>query len=266
MDPITIVTVLALGLGIGIIVGLTSVGSGALMTPILYLDFSSALARNLVVGTASAQGTIIKFAASARNYYRKKLRPDYAFMIAITGVPFAVIGALFSTSFITFNLFSPLLALVLLAVGVLIIVQQKASKISHTEDPKMTVKLKRKGWAIGIVIGLIAGLTGVATGSLLVSSLMLILKFPNRTAVSIAIFEGGLILFAAAATQFYLGHIDIAFTGILLLGGIPGVLIGSHYKDRINQKLLGYGIAGVIIFESARTISAFLTGKSFFFF
>lgn len=266
MDPITIASILALGLFVGVIVGLTSVGSGALMTPILYLDFSGALAKSLVVGTASAQGTITKFVASARNYYRKKLKPDYAFMIAITGVPFAVIGALFSSAFIAFNLFSPLLALVLLAVGVLIIAQQKGGKINHVEDPKMTIQLKRKGWGIGIVIGLIAGLTGIATGSLLVSSLMLILKFPNRTAVSIAIFEGGLILFAAAATQFYLGHIDFIFTGLLLLGGIPGILIGSHYKDRVNQKLLGYGIAGVIIFESLRTISSFLTGKSFFFF
>lgn len=266
MDPITIAIIVALGLVVGVIVGLTSVGSGALMTPILYLDFGSSLAHSLVVGTATTQGTITKFAGSARNYLRGVLNPGYAFMIAITGVPFAIVGALFSSTFVLFNLFSPLLAGVLLLVGLVIIVQLRAKKMNHLDDPQITKRLKRKGLLLGVAIGLIAGLTGVSTGSLLVSSLMLLLKFPNKTAVNIAIFEGGMILLAATVTQLYLGNVDFFFTGLLVLGGVPGILIGSHFKDRVNQKLLGYGIAGVIIFESARTLSSFFFGKSFFLF
>lgn len=266
MDPITVATIIALGLVVGAIVGLTSVGSGALMTPILYLDFAGVLAHNLVVGTATAQGTITKFVASARNYLRGKLRPDYTFMIAITGVPLAVVGAFFSSSFVSYNLFAPFLALVLLFVGIGIILQLRAKKMNHAEDPKLTPRLKRKGMLVGMGVGLIAGLTGVATGSLLVSSLIILLKFPNKTAVTIAIFEGGLILLAATATQLYLGHVDLTFTMLLIVGGVPGILFGSHFKDKIDQKILGYGIAGVIILESARTLSSFLFGKSFFFF
>ncbi|MDE1845905.1 MAG: sulfite exporter TauE/SafE family protein [Candidatus Micrarchaeota archaeon] len=266
MDPFTIALIVALGLVVGAIVGLTSVGSGALMTPILYLDFASSLAHNLVVGTATTQGTVTKFVASARNYLRGKLSRDYTFMIAITGVPLAVVGAFFSSRFVAFNLFPPFLALVLLFVGVGIVLQLRANKMNHKEDPKLTLRLKRKGMLVGAGIGLIAGLTGVSTGSLLVSSLIILLKFPNRTAVTIAIFEGGLILLAATATQLYLGNVNLPFTGLLVIGGIPGVLIGSHFKDRIDQSMLGYGIAVVIIFESLRTLSSFLFGKSFFFF
>ncbi|HVA82721.1 MAG TPA: sulfite exporter TauE/SafE family protein [Candidatus Aquilonibacter sp.] len=266
MDPITMLGVIALGLAVGAIVGMTSVGSGALMTPILLLDFGGVIGKALVVGTATTQGTIIKFVASARNYFRKGLRGEYAFMIAVTGVPLAIFGAFFSKSFITWNLFQPLLSGVLLLVGVLIIVQLKTNRMNHTENPKVSGRLRAKGMLVGLVVGLIAGLTGISTGSLLVSALIILLRFPNRTAVNIAIFEGGLILLAATFAQIYLGNVDFPITGLLVVGGIPGILVGSHFKDKINQKLLGYGIAGVIIIESARTLSNFLFGKSFFVF
>ena len=265
-NPITFTSAVMLGLVVGVIVGLTSVGSGALMAPILLLDFGSIVGKTLVVGTATTAGTVEKFVVSLRNYFKKTLKMSYALMIAYTGVPLAAVGAFYSSVLIKWNLFSPLLSGVLLVVGLVIIVQSKLEKINYTKDPPMTRSLRIRGLLVGVVIGLVAGLTGVSTGSLLVASLILLLKFPNRTAVTIALFEGALILFAATATQLYLGHVNLPFTGALLLGGIPGILIGNHYKDRVGQNILGYGIAIVIIFEAARTLSAFFFGKSFFIF
>ena len=92
-SPATMIDLLRLGLVVGTIVGLTSVGSGALMTPILYLDFSRVLTHAQAVGTATTQGTVTKIVASIRNYMKKSLKSGYAFMIAIGGVPAAVVGA-----------------------------------------------------------------------------------------------------------------------------------------------------------------------------
>ncbi|MDE1860671.1 MAG: sulfite exporter TauE/SafE family protein [Candidatus Micrarchaeota archaeon] len=266
MDPITIAGIIALGFVVGALVGLTSVGSGALMTPILLLDFGGLVGKTFVVGTATTQGTVTKFFGSLQNYFKKSLRPNYLFMISITGVPLAAIGAFYSSAIISWNLFPPLLAAVLLAVAVLMIYQFRMRRVVHTKDPEMGRSLRIKGLAVGVVVGLIAGLTGVSTGSVLVSALIILLKFPSRTAVSVAIFEGGLILLAATITQLYLGHVNLPFAGLLILGGVPGILLGGHFKFRVNQRLLGYGIAGVIILEASRTLSSFFFGKSFFVF
>lgn len=264
MDPFTMATVIALGLVVGTLVGLTSVGSGALMTPILLLDFSGIVGKTLVVGTATAQGTVSKFVGNVQNYLKRAIRFNYLFIISITGVPLAAIGAFYSTALINWNLFSPLLATVLAIVAIIIIVQARLEKLNVTKEPKINRRARIKGALIGVVVGLIAGLTGVSTGSILVAALILILKFPNRTAVAMAIFEGSLILFAATLAQLYLGQVNFPFTGLLLVGGIPGILVGGYFKDRVDQRKLGYIIAAVILLESARTLSSFFFGTTFF--
>lgn len=266
MGPIILGMTIALGALVGFLVGLTSVGSGAILTPILLIDFASVLSKSLVVGTSTMYGTVTKPIASVRNYVRRSLKLDYAFIIAITGVPFSSIGAFYSGAFLSWNLFPPILAGILILAALGMIMQVRVNGVGALKDPEMSTGLRIKGLLLGIAVGLIAGLTGVSTGSLMVASLILFLKFPNRTAVGIAIFEGGLILAAATITQLYLGHVNLPFTGLLVLGGVPGILLGSHYKDKVDQGLLGYGIAGVIILESARTLSNFLFGKSFFIF
>ncbi len=264
LGPLEISGILILGFVVSLLVGLTSVGSGALMTPILLLDFSSIVPRLFVVGTSTTQGTVVKFVGSARNYLRKAIKMEYAFIVAITGVPLGIVGAYYSAAFVTWPYFSPALAALLLAVAILILVLTKKNILNHKTNPKVDLRLRLKGAAIGAVVGVIAGLTGISTGSLLVASLMLLMKFPNRMAVGIAVFEGGLILFGATVVQLLLGHVDLTVTGLLIAGGIPGILIGSHFKDRANQTLLGYLIAAVIILESLRTLTSFFFGVTFF--
>lgn len=258
--------VVVLGAVIGVLVGLTSVGSGSLLTPILSLDYSQFLTGALAVGTATTAGTIMKVVSSIRNYLRRSLQKGYAFMIAITGVPMAVIGAMLTDTIVKWNIFNPLLSSVLIVAALAIIFEiRRGGKDRVYSDPRMTPGLRIKGMAVGAYVGLIAGMTGVATGSLLVASLMIILKFQPRTAATVAIFEGGIILFAAMLVQIYLGNVNWLFVGLLLAGSIPGILIGNHYKDTVNQRFLGYAIAALIIFESARVVLKFL-GLDFFIF
>ncbi len=254
--------IIALGAFVGFFVGLTSVGSGSILTPVLYLDFPGVLSKLDIVGTSTTYGTITKFVASARAYMTKSLNSNYALMISITGVPTAAIGAFYTTTLISSNLFAPTLAIILIVVAMLMIIDVK--KKATAADPNVTKKLRIKGLIVGAYVGLIAGLTGVSTGSLLVASLIIFMKFSPRTAVTMAVFEGGIILFAATIVQLYLGHVDFLFTGLLVIGGIPAILVGRHFKDKINQKLLTYGIAGLIIFESARTLAQYFWGKEFF--
>ncbi len=264
MDLITSAWLLITGASIGLIVGLTSIGSGSLLTPTLELDFSSVVAGAAVVGTATLYGTITKLVASGHNYMKNRLDSGYAFIIAVTGVPTAAIGAFFTRPLIASDLFQPLLAVILVVAALSILFDVRIRNREIRKDPELTLGLRLKGAAVGAVVGIVAGMTGVSTGTLLVAALILVLEFRTHTAVTLAIFEGGLVLLAALVVQLYLGNVNIPVSALLIVGGIPGIIAGNHYKYRVNGRMLSYGVAGVIIFESARTISQFLWGKRFF--
>jgi len=149
-SPSTMISLLILGVIVGIIVGLTSVGSGALMTPILYLDFSNVLTHAQAVGTATAQGSVTKIIASIRNHLKKALNSNYAFTIAITGVPMAIIGAFLTKIATSYTQFQVVIAAVLVIAAISIIYQIRINKDDHSyEDPKVDTNFKIKALMIG---------------------------------------------------------------------------------------------------------------------
>ena len=255
LDPITAIGLIALGFVVSLLVGLTSVGSGALMTPILYLDYSSIISHSVAIGTSAMQGSVTKSIGSIHNWLRKSLYSTYAFTIAITGVPFAVIGAFFTKTATSFAAFQLFMAAILIIAAVLVIFQTSIyGKSKVKKDPKINATFRIKAATIGIYIGLIAGITGISTGSLAIASILLFLDMQPHTAVDLAIFEGFIILLAATIVQISIGNVNFQITGLLVLGGIPGIIVGSRLKGRLNTTALTYLMAAVIIFESASMI------------
>ena len=267
LDPITMIGLVALGFVVSLLVGLTSVGSGALMTPILYLDYSGIISHSIAIGTSATQGSITKSIGSLHNWLRKSLYSTYAFTIAITGVPFAVIGAFLTKTATSYAAFQLLMAAILIIAAALVIFQASIYRKSKVKkDPRIDAKFRIKAATIGIYIGLIAGVTGISTGSLAIASILLFLDMQPHTAVDLAIFEGFIILLAATIVQVSLGNVSLPITGLLVLGGIPGIIVGSRLKGRLNTTTLTYLIAAVIIFESARIIINYLFPKAFLIF
>ena len=267
LDPITMIGLTALGFIVSLLVGLTSVGSGALITPILYLDYGSIISHSVAIGTSATQGSITKSVGSLHNYLRKSLYSAYAFTIAITGVPFAVVGAFLTKSATSYTAFQLFMAAILIIAAALVIFQAAIYKNSEgKKDPKIDTKFRIKGAIIGIYIGLIAGITGIATGSLAIASILLFLEMRPHTAVDLAIFEGFIILLAATLVQIFLGNVSLPVTGLLVLGGIPGIVVGSRLKGRFNTRTLTYLIATVIIIESIRIIANYFFPNAFLIF
>ena len=267
LDPITMAGLVILGFVVSMLVGMTSVGSGALMTPILYLDYSSVISHSVAIGTSATQGSITKLAGSLHNWMRKSLYSTYAFTIAVTGVPFAIIGAFMTktaTSYATFQLFIG--AILIIAAAVVIFQAAIYKRSEKGSDPQVDRRFRVKGAIIGSYVGLIAGVTGISTGSLAIASIMLFMDMKPHTAVDLAIFEGFIILLAATAVQIYLGNVNLLITGLLALGGIPGIILGSRLKGRFNTTTLTYLIAFVIIFESIRIITNYFFPNRFFIF
>lgn len=264
----TMAGLVMLGFIVSLIAGLTSVGSGALMTPILYLDFSSVISHTIAVGTSTTQGSIVKFFGSLRNYIKRTIKTNYAFIMAATGVPLAIAGAFLTkiaTSYSSFQLF---LAAVFVIAAASIIIQVKLTgkKKDIGNDSPMDKKMRIKGMIIGAYVGLIAGMTGISTGSLAIASILIFMNLKPHTAVDVAIFEGFIILLAATITQICLGNVSFLVTLLLIIGGIPGILIGSSLKSKFNPRLLIYAVCAVILLESIRIILNYFLPNKFFIF
>lgn len=107
--------------------------------------------------------------------------------------------------------------------------------------------------AIGFGIALMLGLTGVGAGVLTAPALLLILHTPAKLAVGTALVFGAVIKFVAAPNYALRRQVNYPVLGWMLLGGLPGVLLGSLWLDHVarTRSHLLLGIVGVVVFVSA---------------
>ncbi|MCB1852707.1 MAG: sulfite exporter TauE/SafE family protein, partial [Gammaproteobacteria bacterium] len=100
----------------------------------------------------------------------------------------------------------------------------------------------------GICLGVLVTLTSIGAGAL--GSVMLVFLYPLRLTpiklVGTDLAHAIPLALVAGAGHIYLGNVDFKLLGLLLLGSIPGVLLGAHLGSRLPEKLLRPAIAGVL--------------------
>jgi uncharacterized protein len=132
------------------------------------------------------------------------------------------------------------------------------SFVRHVERPDAHfIHETRHRWAavtIGFFGGLIVGLTSVGTGVFF--GLTMLILFPLRTArvVGTDIFHAAALLWVAGMGHLVAGNVDLGAVGWLLLGSVPGVLIGSHFTVRLPDRSLRIALATVLVASGAKLI------------
>ena len=132
------------------------------------------------------------------------------------------------------------------------------SFIRHTERPDAPFMLERRHrWAaltIGFFGGLIVGLTSVGTGVFF--GLTLLVLFPLRTALVVGtdIFHAAALLWVAGLGHVIAGNVDVGAVGWLLLGSVPGVLIGSQFTVRLPDRSLRIALATVLTLSGVKLL------------
>lgn len=279
------------GLVGGTIVGMTGVGAGSIIAAGLLVVFPD-VEPKLIVGSATVQAVVMKlFGVLARRRFRFR-EGRLGVAMAIGAIPLAAAGA-WASSRIGSDLLRPILALVLLTVGLVLVAQavprgpdgevyRELSGRSRRErvrdgvedetgaaewdvamdydairaqtqvadPPRMQVGF------VGALVGFIAGLTSIGTGTLFVSSLVGPLKMEAHRAVAVALLAGMLTLVVSGITHTALGHVDPALAGGVLLGSVPGVLLGTFGGRRLSggalRGTIGAGIAVAAVVALAR--------------
>lgn len=247
------------GFLVALAVGLTGVGGGVLMTPVLILGFGMQPAA--AVGTALLFVTVVKLLAAPVYIVRRQVDYRAAGLLLVGGLPGAAAGVFVHRWFSHGSLRSAVLALVGLTIVALALVQMCRLVLSQAEAKKGG---GRRGWLswIGLAIGVEVGFSSAGAGALGNLALM------NCTRAAPAVVVGTDLVFglalAAAAGSLHLsaGHVDSGALRQLYLGGIPGALAGAWMATFVPARpfraaltLLMFGLGSRLVWEGVRSFA-----------
>jgi|1186.fasta_scaffold79521_2 uncharacterized membrane protein YfcA len=246
---------IAAGLAVGLLVGLTGMGAGSLMTPILISVFG--IPAGTAVGSDLVYAAITKMFGAARHHQLKNVNRELGLWMAAGSVPAAILGV-FTLYNVIGNLddvLPKLIGFVLVTVGIAVAVRTfvsipglwDASKLPT--DGELDRRHKILAVGIGVVFGFILGLTSVGSGVFFGMALVTLFPLAARRVVGTDLFHAMMVTVAAGLATLFWGTPDFAVVGSILIGSIPGILIGSHFTARSPDRLLR-GIIAVVLATS----------------
>ncbi|MDP9094181.1 MAG: sulfite exporter TauE/SafE family protein [Actinomycetota bacterium] len=260
---------LALGsLAVGIIVGLTGMGGGALMTPMLVLLFGvSPLA---AVSSDLVASAVMKPVGSFVHLRNGTVRMDLVKWLCLGSVPAAFAGVLLARALghgtNIENLIQKALgvALIIAATGLFIRAYLRLAERARSRDgrrdadpdgpPRVPIR-PIPTVAIGLIGGLVVGMTSVGSGSLIIIALMFL--YPSLRAselVGTDLVQAVPLVASAALGHIFFGDFRLGLTGSLLVGAIPGAFIGAQLSSRLPAALIRRALAFVLLASALKLL------------
>jgi uncharacterized protein len=247
------------GFGVGAIVGVTGVGGGALMTPILVLLFG--------VAPAAAVGTDLWFAAGTKlvggMVHHKQGRVDGGVLklLCLGSLPAAVVTLVWlhlrGVDKVQNGMLMSALGVVLLLTALAMLFKKQAQEFGVRLRTVSPIDFKRWQSALtlvaGVILGVLVTLTSIGAGAL--GTVMLVYLYPFRMTptrlVGTDIVHAIPLTIVAGTGHLLLGNVDLVLLGQLLVGSIPGIVVGSMLAGKLPERGLRIAIAIVL------TIAAF---------
>jgi uncharacterized membrane protein YfcA len=250
VDPLIVV----FGLGVGALVGLTGMGGGSLMTPLLIIVVG--IKPVTAVGTDLAYGAITKTVGGWRHFRHGTVDMGMSGWMAVGSVPAAVGGVYvleaiqraYGKEFDDVMLTAVAGALLFTGVAVLARSMFLPKLIDKEKDRvEMTRRNKLAAVGLGVFVGFILGVTSAGSGSLIAVGLIILFRLAPKEVVATDVFHAAILLWAAAAAHIVAGNVDWSLMVNILIGSLPGVWIGSHLVTRIEVSTLRTALAIVLI-------------------
>jgi len=222
-------------------VGLTGMGGGSFTTPVLVL----------LVGlpTAEAVGTALIFAAVLRMFAapfyiaRRHIHGKYLGLLLIGAVP----GLLLGTWLLHFMYVESWKSAVLVIVGVLLAVSSAITFLPRLRNPKFAQRQSRWLSLLALPIGVETGFSSAGAGALGTVLLLNYSEMPVAQVVGTDLLFGIVLAFIGGAFHLAWGSINGGALLRLLMGGIPGVLIGCAFANKVPGRKLRPAIALIAI-------------------
>jgi uncharacterized membrane protein YfcA len=249
------------GLLIGVLVGLTGMGGGSLMTPILVIVFG--FKPTYAVGTDILHGAIFKSFGAIRHRRLGNVHAHLTLWMFAGSGPMSLLGVAAAgwlarvygdgvQSALSYIIGA---ALILGAIG--LVAKTFVKRGVQPSDAPFILQRKDKVRAVilGAAFGFVVGLTSVGSGTFF--GLVMVMIYPLTIAkiVGTDIFHAAALLWVAGFGHLVQGNVDLHATAWLLLGSIPGVWISSRFTLHLPQDALRLGLAGVLALSGVKLLN-----------
>jgi len=227
-----------IGLLVGGLVGLTGLGGGILMLPFLILGLG--VPPIVAVGSDLVFSFVTKIGGAVVHWRHGHVDWELALTMAVGSIPGALVGVAFLAHLRVVHgnevndILRTLIGVLLIVIPLLLMVQawlQRPDSKTLRERLPRWVNRYNGGILTGFVGGVLVGMTSVGSGSVIMLLLLLFYKRPPMVLVGTDIFHAVLLTGVTGLAHVGLGTVNFGLVGWLLIGSIPGVLLGSQFTS-----------------------------------
>jgi uncharacterized membrane protein YfcA len=246
------------GLMVGFLVGLTGVGGGSLMTPILVLAFG--VNPQAAVGTDLLYAAVTKMGGSAVHGWRQTVDWTIVRRLAAGSLPAAclTIAALSQIGKIgqsTEQIILLVLGVMLILTSLAVFFQRKLALIARRREPLKGGHAVLPTVILGAVLGILVSISSVGAGAIGVTALLMLYpNLPMARLVGTDIAHAVPLVLVAGVGHWFIGDVNGLLLSNLLIGSIPGVIIGSLISSRARDGWLRVALAAVMFVSGAKLL------------
>ncbi len=251
-------TKILVGFVVGVLIGLSGVGGGVLMLPVLI--FGLRIPAIVAVGSDALFNFFTKIPAGLMHLKKGTVRRKVVLALAVGSIPGSICGVkllmyirhLYGDG--VNNFIKSAVGVLLIVIPLLLLFQKKIEESVGSRPPTMK---NFAGMAlIGLIAGFLVGMTSVGSGSIIMMLLLLFYSFPPKVNVGTDIVHAIILTGVTGFMQFRLGNVDSGLVVSLLIGSIPGGLLGSHLATRVPMLWLRRILCALLLLTGARMLWA----------
>ncbi len=247
-----------IGFVVGTLIGLTGLGGGVLLLPTLI--FGLHIPAIIAVGSDALFNFLTKIPASILHLQRKTVRRKVVLAMALGSVPGAIIGVsilqhlrnLYGAGVNDF--IKSAVGLLLVCIPTMLLFQSRIEE--HLAKRQPTLKSFMGMSVIGLVGGFLVGMTSVGSGSIIMMLLLMFYAFLPKVMVGTDIVHAVILTGVTSLLHWKLGNVDFQLVTSLLIGSIPGGVVGSHLSTRVPVLWLRRILCAVLLMTGARMLWA----------
>lgn len=240
---------------VGVLVGMTGMGGGSLMTPVLIVIFG--FDAKVAVGTDILHGAVFKSFGTWRHRVLGSVHARLAFWLLLGSAPFSLIGVQFAESLGegADSRLQQIVGIALIAGGAGFLVKTFVHGRPTSDAPFLLQPRDRiLAVLVGAAGGFVVGLTSVGSGTFFGLAMLLFYPLVARKIVGTDVAHAAALLWVAGMSHLFHGNVDISAMGWLLLGSIPGVLLGSQMSIRVPERALRAAFGVILVLSGLKLV------------
>jgi uncharacterized membrane protein YfcA len=243
------------GLVVGTSIGLTGIGGGSMMAPLLILVFQVPAAHAVQLDFLYLVPT--KLAGAWRHYRNGTVNPSLTVLLSLGALPGTVLGSLFVSQVVANDpalnhrlrqiIGVCILISAVLLFGQLAVMWRRGATELGMRGAKFTPAHAVLILVLGLAVGVFVGATSIGAGAILLPLLVLLLRVHMRELVSTDVAVGALMAIVGATVHSMAHAIAWDVVGALLLGSVPGALVGARLVGIVSTRLVRSMVAGALM-------------------